>query len=174
MKFSNMFRFISNKGLSIILLILCILVALVFSNMTLFNQAPVEGMLSLGDAKAISLLIKEKEDAIQAKLIADNASVPKVINVFAEQSTTSNKFAKLRSDLLSDPTTLNKINLEINKGYAEIYKSLMSNYGTNVDVIPSLTQGCNGDESCVTNTKTMVDGILAGAGGGGGGGGLGL
>jgi hypothetical protein len=175
MKFSNMFSFISNRTLSIILLILCILVALAFSNMTLFKQTPnIEGMLSLGDAKAISLLIKEKEDAIQKKILASN-NQPKISNVFASQSSTSNKFAKLRADLATDPETLTAINLIINDGYSEIYKSLMTNYGTNVDVIPSLTQGCNGDEACVTNTKTMADSVLANASGGGGsGGGLGL
>jgi hypothetical protein len=168
MKFSNMFSFISNRTLSIILLILCILVALAFSNMTLFNPTPkVEGMLSLGDANAITLLIKKREDAIQKQII-NTFDQPMVIDVLSSQGKTSDKFATLRSRLVSNPATLNKINLIINDGYAEIYKSLMENYGTNLDVIPSLTQGCNGDEACVLNTKLMAESISSGSGGAGG------
>lgn len=175
MKFSNMFSF-SNKTLSIILLILCILVALVFSNMSLFNETPpVEGMMTLGDAAGVSALIVDAETKMWNDLV-DTIKDPKIQGYLGEPSSPSTQFAKLRSNLKSPEELrfLTDINIRLSKGYKDLLSKLIQQYGTNVDINPTLTQGCDGAESCVVNTKKAVDAILSSASGGGGGGGLGL
>jgi hypothetical protein len=177
MKFSNMFNF-SNKTLSIILLILCILVALVFSNMNLFTpMSNVEGLMTLGDAAAVSALIADKEKELWGKLTDDFKDNPNVLAILADPSSPSTQFGKLRTNLKSPDAIkdLTKINLILSRGYKEVLSTLLTQYGTNVDINPTLTQGCDGAESCIVNTKKAVDAVLTSAGGGGGGvGGLGL
>ena len=178
MKFSNMFSFISNKTLSIILLILCILVALVFSNMNLFRPTPnVEGLMTLGDASAVAALIAQKENVMWDQLTKEFKD-PRILAILSDPSSPSTQFGKLRTSLKSPDAIkdLTDVNLILSQGYKELLRTLIEQYGTNVDINPTLTQGCDGAESCVINTKKAVEAVLSSAGGGGGGagGGLGL
>jgi len=171
-----MFNF-SNKTLSIILLILCILVALVFSNMNLFTpMSNVEGLMTLGDAAAVSALIAEKENKMWSTLKDQFQGKPNILAILADPSSPSTQFGKLRTTLKSPEAIkdITEINLILSQGYKDLLNALITQYGTNVDINPTLTQGCDGAESCVINTKKAVDAVLTSAGGGGGGGGLGL
>lgn len=174
MKFNNLSGFFSYKVVSMILLVLCILIALAFSNMSQFGgESPLkEGLLTLGDAVAISSMIKNSENVIWQSLVDayKNDINPEVTSILAESSSPSTQFGKLRSKLTkeSDRAILSAINLQISQGYKAIYQKLLKDFGTNIDANPSFTQGCDGAESCVINAKTMADTQMASMGSGGG------
>ena len=199
MKFNNLSGFFSYKVVSVILFILCILIALAFSNTSYFDNdtSTKEGLLTLGDAVIISSIIQDSENAIWQALIAkygDQSKYPTINGILAESSSPSSQFAKIRSALKTSrsstagplpvvgvtPTTpgtgpaldtetkeLSNINFIISTGYKAMLQRLMKDFGTNVDVNSSFTQGCDGAEACVTNTKVAVDAQMSGMGLGG-------
>lgn len=201
MKFNNLSGFFSYKVVSVILFILCILIALAFSNTSYFDNdtSTKEGLLTLGDAVIISSIIRDSENAIWKELVdnyKDQTKYPTINGILAESSSPSSQFAKLRSALKPSasssitsppvpgitpkPTTtfsgsatetetkeLSNINFIISTGYKAMLQRLMKDFGTNVDVNASFTQGCDGAEACVTNTKVVVDSQMSGMGAGG-------
>ena len=165
MKFQNIVGFTQYKNMSVFLLILCIFVALVFSNIPFianwFNPKNAEGMMTYGDAASIMRIIEDGETSIWQKLVqtySDPVKYDTISGILSDGTSATSQFSKIRTQLQVNPNppVLSDINLTISKGYKDILKTLMTSYGTNVEINPSLTQGCDGAESCIINTKAAA------------------